>query len=214
MSSSKAAAKAGGYQVTFRKAADLIPYARNSRTHSDEQIAKIMASLVEFGWTNPVLLDDQTGIVAGHGRTIAGLRLYDQGKAIRTPDGSLLPIGMVPTINCTGWTEAQKRAYVIADNALAAEAGWDGGMLKLELDDLTSMNFNLDLLGFSSDNLAAALGPQGKGPGEEYDERDDVPPDGYAEQYGVVVVCRDAAHQEEVFNQLEADGFNVKVVVT
>lgn len=211
MAGNKAADRAAaGYQVTLRAAADLIPYARNSRTHTDEQIAKIMASLVEFGWTNPVLLDDGTGIVAGHGRTIAGLRLYDQGRQIKAPDGTLLPIGTIPTINCTGWSEAQKRAYVIADNALAAEAGWDPSMLKLELGDLTSMGFNLDLLGFSSDNLAAALGPAPKEPGGD----DDTPPDGYAEQYGVVVVCRDAAHQEEVYNQLEAEGFNVKVVVT
>lgn len=179
MPSAKAAVSSG-YQVVLRNAVDLIPYARNSRTHSDEQISKVMASLVEFGWTNPILLDDATGVIAGHGRMIAALRLYDQGKQIRMPSGEQLPVGMVPTINCAGWTEAQKRAYIIADNALAAEAGWDGTLLGLELQDLTSMDFNLDLLGFSPDNLAAALGTASLGGNDDVKELltdpDEVPP--------------------------------------
>lgn len=214
MSSGKAAAAVEnhGYQIVYRKAAELVPYARNSRTHTDEQIAKIMASLREFGWTNPVLIDEDDGIVAGHGRVMAALRMYEAGKTIKLPNGTMLANGVVPVLDCTGWSDAQKRAYIIADNAIAAEAGWDADLLKLELGDLTATGFNLDLLGFSADNLAAALGPQPKDKGEDYEE--EPVPDGYAEQFGVVVVCRDAAHQEEVYNQLEADGFNVKVVVT
>jgi DNA modification methylase len=151
-------AATGGYEIVYRQAAELIPYARNSRTHSDEQIAKIMASLVEFGWTNPLLVTGGTKLVAGHGRVMAALRLFEQGKKIKLPNGEYLPEGQVPTLDCTGWSEAQERAYIIADNALAAEAGWDAELLRLELDDLVALDFNLDLLGFSADNLAAALG--------------------------------------------------------
>jgi DNA modification methylase len=164
------AAKAGGYEVKLVELASLIPYARNTRTHSDEQIAKIMASMVEFGWTRPLLLDDTTGIVCGHGTTLGAMRLYEQGRQIKAPDGSLIPAGLGPAINCSNWTEAQKRAYIIADNALAAEAGWDANLLKLELDDLTALDFNLDLLGFSSDNLASALGAGALGSGSDVKE--------------------------------------------
>jgi DNA modification methylase len=149
--------------IVFKSAASLVPYARNTRTHSDEQIGKVMASIVEFGWTGPVL-EDVKGIVAGHARTLGALRLYEQGKTIfmapgEADGGEPLPPGTVPCLDVSGWSEAKRRAYIIADNALAAEAGWDAKLLKLELDDLTALDFNLDLLGFSADNLAAALGP-------------------------------------------------------
>lgn len=120
----------------------LIPYARNSRTHSDEQIAQIMASIKEFGFTNPVLVDEDGGIIAGHGRTVAAQRLQ---------------MKTVPCIRLTHLTPAQKKAYVIADNKLALNAGWDDEMLKVELGELREEDFDLSLTGFSDEELEKLL---------------------------------------------------------
>jgi len=118
----------------------LIPYARNARTHSDEQVGQIAASIKEWGWTTPVLVDEDGGIIAGHGRTMAAKRL-----------------GMreVPVMVARGWSDAKKRAYVLADNKLALNAGWDDSMLALELKELGDTGFNLDLTGFSLDEINA-----------------------------------------------------------
>lgn len=120
----------------------LIPYARNSRTHSPEQVAQVAASMREFGFTNPVLIDGDGGIIAGHGRVMAARQLG---------------LADVPCIRLGHLTEAQKRAYVIADNKLALNSGWDEDMLRLEIEDLQGMDFDLDLLGFDGDELAALL---------------------------------------------------------
>ena len=116
----------------------LRPYERNPRTHSPDQVTKIAASLLEFGWTNPILVDSDAGIIAGHGRLLAAREL-----------------GMttVPVIELTHLTEAQKRAYVIADNRLALDAGWDEDLLAEELKALEDLDFNLELTGFDMDEL-------------------------------------------------------------
>lgn len=137
----------------------LVPYARNSRTHSDEQLAQIAASIREFGFTNPVLIDEQGGIVAGHGRVMAAQRL---GMA------------NVPCLRLAGLTEAQRRAYVIADNQIALNAGWDDAMLRLELADLQAADFNLDLLGFDANRLDELLGDE-VGETEGLTDADEVP---------------------------------------
>jgi len=124
----------------------LIPYARNSRTHSDAQVAQIAASIKEFGFTNPVLIDETGSIIAGHGRVMAARKLA---------------ITDVPSIRLTHLTDAQKKAYVIADNKLALNAGWDDEMLAVELTDLKDMGFDLDLTGFSTDEIEALLAPTG-----------------------------------------------------
>lgn len=118
----------------------LIPYARNSRTHSDAQVAQIAASIREFGFTNPVLIDEQGGVIAGHGRIMAARKLS-------------LP--EVPCIRLGHLTDAQKRAYVIADNKLALNAGWDDEMLALEFAELAEMGFDMDLTGFTADEIDA-----------------------------------------------------------
>lgn len=131
--------------ITTRKVDELIPYVRNSRTHSDEQVAQIAASIKEFGWTNPILVDGEGVIIAGHGRLMAARKLgYSE----------------VPTIELRDLTEAQKKAYVIADNRLALNAGWDNEMLTLELGELAADGYNLDLLGFDTKELDALLEPQ------------------------------------------------------
>jgi DNA modification methylase len=126
-------------QVTIEK---LIPYAKNSRTHSDAQIAQIAASIKEFGFVNPVLIDEQDGIIAGHGRIMAARKLG---------------IEEVPCIRLAHLTENQKRAYVIADNKLALNAGWDEEMLKLEIKDLEASDFDISLLGFDAEELENIL---------------------------------------------------------
>jgi len=119
--------------VEYRKVEALIPYARNPRTHAEGQIAKIAASIVEYGWTNPILVDGDNGIIAGHGRLAAARKLgLDQG----------------PVIELAHLTVAQKRALVIADNRLALDAGWDEEMLALELADLSEAGYDLALTGF------------------------------------------------------------------
>jgi len=129
-------------QIEYVETAKLVPYARNSRTHSDEQVAQICASIKEFGFTNPVLIDDEGIIIAGHGRTMAAQRL-----------------GMkeVPCLRLGHLTDAQKKAYVIADNKLALNAGWDDEMLAIELRELKEGDFDLSLTGFDDDELAALL---------------------------------------------------------
>ena len=130
----------------------LIPYARNSRTHSDEQVAQIAASIREFGFTNPVMIDGQDGIIAGHGRVLGARK-----------------IGMksVPCIRLDHLTENQKRAYIIADNKLALNAGWDDEMLALEFEELRGVDFDLSLTGFDAGELAALMGEYEEG---EYDD--------------------------------------------
>ena len=114
-------------EIKYKKISDLMPYANNARTHSEEQVAQICASIREFGFTNPLLIDESGGIIAGHGRLAAA---------------KILKMDEVPTIELKGLTEAQKRAYVIADNQLALNAGWDEDLLKLELIALDDVNFD------------------------------------------------------------------------
>jgi site-specific DNA-methyltransferase (adenine-specific) len=132
-------------KIETRSVADLIPYAANSRTHSDAQVAQIAASIKEFGWTNPILIDDDNTIIAGHGRLLAARKL-----------------GMeeVPAIILDHLTKAQQRALVIADNQLALNAGWDMDMLKAEIEDLNLENFDINLLGFDEKFLDGLLEPE------------------------------------------------------
>jgi site-specific DNA-methyltransferase (adenine-specific) len=132
-------------KITQKKVDSLIPYVKNSRTHSDAQVAQIAASIKEFGWTNPILVDGDNGIIAGHGRLLAARKLgYKE----------------VPTIELADLTETQKRAYIIADNRLALNAGWDNEMLTIELNDLLADGFALELLGFDPKELNALLEPE------------------------------------------------------
>src|SRR3990167_4387893 len=115
-------------QVEYRPIGALIPYARNARTHSDEQIAEIAASIRSFGFTNPILVDGENGIIAGHGRVLAARKMG---------------MSEVPVIELAGMSEAEKRAYIIADNKLALNAGWDLEALSLELAGLDALGFDL-----------------------------------------------------------------------
>jgi DNA modification methylase len=137
--------------------ATLIPFAKNSRTHDDAQVAQIAASIREFGFTNPVLIDEANGIIAGHGRVMAARKLK---------------LAEVPCIRLSHLSDAQKRAYIIADNKLALNAGWDEAMLKLELADLKALDFDLDLTGFNTAEIDALLAKKGT---EGLTDPDDTP---------------------------------------
>lgn len=143
-------------RVERKSVAKLIPYARNSRTHSDEQIAQIAASIREWGWTTPVLCDENGTIIAGHGRVLAARKLG---------------LKDVPVMVASGWTDAQKKAYVLADNQLALNAGWDMDLLKLEIQELAGHEFDLDLIGFDDKTLAGLLND----PEEGLTDPDEIP---------------------------------------
>ena len=143
-------------QIEIRSIDDITPYARNSRTHSDEQVAQIAASIREFGWTNPVLIDEEGSVICGHGRLLAARKLGQTE---------------VEVIVARGWSDAKKRAYVIADNKLALNAGWDMELLALELADLQAFDFDLGLTGFSDDELAKLLPEKTEG----YTDPDEIP---------------------------------------
>jgi DNA modification methylase len=129
--------------IEKRPVAALVPYARNARTHSDAQIAQIASSIKEWGWTVPVLADEAGVIIAGHGRVLAAQRLG---------------LVDVPVMVARNWTEAQKRAYTLADNKLTENGGWDAELLKLEVADLAGLGFDLPLMGFSADELMRLSG--------------------------------------------------------
>jgi len=138
----------------------LIPYARNSRTHSDEQVAQVAASIREFGFTNPVLIDGDGGIIAGHCRVMAARKLG---------------LDNVPCIRLAHLTEAQKRAYIIADNKLALNAGWDDTLLALELQELQALDYDLALTGFMGDEIDQLLAELDATP-EGATDADETPP--------------------------------------
>jgi len=185
----------GDMKIVFRSRRALIPYARNARSHSEAQIKQIAAAMREFGWTNPVLLDEQDGIIAGHGRILAAelLKLDDY----------------IPCIVLPGLSDPQKRALTISDNKIALNAGWDNEMLMMELGDITEDGFDLGVIGFTTQEMEALLGlttdAEAPAAGDE---------DAYKEQYAVMVLCKSEPDQERIYNELQAAGYDVKVVAT
>lgn len=177
-------------QVCYRKVAELIPYAANSRTHSDAQVAQIAASIKQFKFTNPILIDGDNSIIAGHGRLLAARKL-----------------GMdeVPTIVLDHLSKAQQRALVIADNQLALNAGWDMDMLKAEIEDLMLDDFNISILGFD-DKFLDALNAEAFEEtriGEEQDVQ---------AVFEIAVTCADEDEQEKVYQILTEQGLKCRVL--
>ncbi len=148
------AAQRGARSVAQRAVSELIPYANNARTHSEAQVAQIASSIREFGFNNPVLVDGGNGIIAGHGRVLAAAKLGLQ---------------KVPVIELTHLSDAQKRAYILADNRLAENAGWDRELLALELGDLADLGLDLGEIGFDGAELDALLGHPQPQPGRRDD---------------------------------------------
>ena len=169
--------------------ASLIPYVRNARTHSPAQVDKIAASIREFGFLNPIITDGQNGIVAGHGRVMAAQKLG---------------LDTLPTIDAAHLTEAQRRAYVLADNRTALDAGWDNDLLKIELQDLGDAGFDLTLTGFDLGELTSIfLEPS---MGAEPKDLSDA-----AERFEVIIECSDETEQERAFNHTDSGGFKCRI---
>ena len=155
-------------QLINKNIEDLILYANNARTHSDEQVLQIASSIKEFGFTNPVLLDEKDGVIAGHGRIMAA---------------KLLKMDEVPTITLSGLTEAQIKAYIIADNKIALNAGWDEEMLKVELSELEELGYDMDLTGFEKFEIDELFGDEENITSEEFgDKNKEVDVDNYDDE--------------------------------
>ena len=176
-------------EIIYKKVQDLIPYVNNSRTHSEEQVNQICASINEFGFTNPLLIDEKDSIIAGHGRLMASKKL-----------------GMeeVPCIVLEGLTETQKKAYIIADNKMALNAGWDEELLKIELENLKELDFDLELTGFNVDELDDILNFNESEDAEE-DDYEIVVPEEPKSKYGQIyklgthyLMCGDSTKLEDV----------------
>jgi len=185
----------GTQQVEQVPTSDLIPYARNARTHSDAQVAQIAGSIQEFGFCNPVLIDGQNGIIAGHGRVMAA---------------NLLKLQTVPCIRLDHLTDAQKRAYILADNRIALSSGWDEAMLANELQDLHADEIDLGLTGFDADELGKLLGLGEAEGDEEADEGLTVGP----VEYRVVVITQGESDQSQLITELEQRGYKCQPLMS
>lgn len=175
-------------EIEYVATDDLIPYFNNSRTHSESQVKQIAASIREFGFTNPILIDEEQTIIAGHGRVMAA---------------EVLSMSTVPCIRLSGLSEAQRKAYVIADNKLALNAGWDIDALNIEINQLADLDFDLDILGFDIQELASIL--DGEKEGTEPKE------ESYSEIFNIVIECKDEEEQEKIFNRLDTEGYKCRV---
>jgi ParB-like chromosome segregation protein Spo0J len=168
----------------------LIPYARNSRTHSDDQVAQIAASIKEFGWTNPILVDGEAGIIAGHGRLAAARKLG---------------LKKIPVIELSHLSPTQKKALIIADNKLALNAGWDNDMLALEFEELNIEGFDLDLLGFDETEINKL------NENENYDDEiKEVKDDGNRNLLLIETISE--IELQKLFNELNERGFQCKIM--
>jgi ParB-like chromosome segregation protein Spo0J len=177
-------------KIVSRRTADLIPYENNARQHSDDQIEQIAASIEEFGWMSPLLIDGTNGIIAGHARWLAARRLA---------------MPRVPCIEHSHLTDAQRRAYVLADNKLTLNATWDEAMLALELERLDTTEFDLSLIGFNERELSRLLDGLGEG-----GDASSAPID---EHWAVIIDCTDEADQVALIERLQAEGRTVRGVV-
>jgi DNA modification methylase len=148
-------------EIERRTTSKLVPYARNARKHSADQVKQIAASIREWGWTTPILVDEDDNIIAGHGRLLAAQQLG---------------IDEVPAMVARGWTQAQKRAYIIADNQLTLNGSWDSELLSVEIGELADLDFDLDLLGFDSDTLDGMLGKEDDDAPADLDGADEALP--------------------------------------
>lgn len=178
-------------EITYKPTADLIPYARNSRAHSDAQVAQIAASIREFGFRVPVIVDGENGIIAGHGRVQAALKLG---------------LEEVPTVDGSDMTDVQRRMYVIADNKIALNATWDEEMLMLEIEDLRNMGADIELMGFDLSELQKLDNSE-----DEENENDGNTP--IDENRNLLMIeCQGERELEKLFEEMKERGFECKIL--
>jgi len=174
-----------------RKPAELIPYENNAKTHTPEQIEKIAASIREFGFINPIIIDANNGVIAGHARLQAA---------------QSIGLESVPVLRVEHLTEAQKRAYIIADNRLAeVGTGWDLELLNLELQKLQELDFDLELTGFSLDEVSSLLDVSDN-------ESEELKEEEYVETFEVIIECSDESSQQKIYNKLVSEGYKCRVL--
>ncbi|WP_175404695.1 ParB/Srx family N-terminal domain-containing protein, partial [Endozoicomonas atrinae] len=185
------------HKLVERKVNDLIPYVNNSRIHDEEQVIQICSSIKEFGFTNPVLIDEENGIIAGHGRLMAAKKLE---------------LKTVPCIVLEGLSEAQKKAYVIADNSIALNSSWDMDKLSLELESLKTEDFDLDLLGFDENFFQVSTdeffdvpdAPPASGDSDSGDREPRRTDEGYS-AFELVMLHENKLRLIEVINEIKND---------
>jgi len=168
----------------------LIPYAMNARTHSDAQVAQIAGSIKEFGFNNPVLIDADNGLIAGHGRVMAGRKLG---------------LKEVPAIRLGHLSDAQKKAFILADNKIALNSGWDYELLKSEIEALSEQDFRLELLGFDVNELNSILEIE-----EVIKDEKEIVDDGNRNL--LLVEFENEIELENLFNEMQERGFNCKIM--
>ncbi len=177
--------------VIYRKTKDLIPYVNNSRTHDESQVNQIASSMNEWGFTNPILIDEKDSIIAGHGRLMAANKIN---------------LEEVPTITLSGLTDAQKKAYVIADNKIALNSDWNFDLLKIELESLE--DYDIDLLGFDDSELDFILG--------NIEDEEEIEPEYdnvLDEQKYLLLIEYDNERQlEKAFDEVQQKGFKCKII--
>jgi ParB-like chromosome segregation protein Spo0J len=168
----------------------LIPYSNNARTHSDDQVTQIASSIKEFGFNNPILVDKTNGVIAGHGRLMAAKKLG---------------MDTVPCIKLEHLTDAQRKAFILADNKIALNSGWDYELLKVEVENLSDEDFRLELLGFDVNELNTILGIE-----EEIKDDKEISDDGNRNL--LLVEFDNEIELENLFNEMQERGFNCKIM--
>jgi ParB-like chromosome segregation protein Spo0J len=188
-----------GLEIVYRPLSDLVPYVRNARTHTVAQIGKLEASLAKFGWTTPILVAG-CDVLAGHARLAAALSMQRSGRLIARHSD----LSVAPAIDLSALSKAERTAYIIADNKLAQDAGWDNKLLRLDIESLRLGGFDLSLTGFGALEIRTLLGVAG--PAEAARLGDGM-------RYQVVVECDSEAHQAEVLKVLVAKGLKVRPLI-
>ena len=174
-------------KIEYKKVDDLLPYARNARTHSEEQITQLASSIKEFGFNNPVAIDSDNMILCGHGRVMAAKKLG---------------LDVVPTVSLSHLTDIQKKAYILADNKMALNSDWDNELLKLELQELNELGVDLNNIGFDENDINKMIGTP------ESDTPEEV---AYKEQLNIVVECSSEEEQEELYNEFSERGLKCRL---
>ena len=184
--------KAGKTSYEMISTEILVPYARNARTHSESQISQIMGSIREFGFLNPIIIDDSNNVLAGHGRLLAAQRLG---------------LKEVPVIRESHLTPIQRKAYILADNKIAENSDWDESMLNIELAALKADNFDFEVMGFNEGDFCEEADIELPVADKEEEKEEEK-----ARHFNIVIQCNTEEEQQALFNKLSEDGINCKCI--